>query len=159
MSKEHNKESKDHHKESKSSLGHGLHLHLPSKKTGRSQSSGRISPISFLTGHRKHSAHNNNGHSGNGNGASGNGSGGTGTDYGDGGGGGEPRRSSSGSATSRYSNGGGTGSGSLGRKTLSNPPSSHVSPMSSPKASRKGSSTVQSQVCKLEATKIVSGLI
>lgn len=62
MSKESSKESK----------GHGMHLHLPKKKPGRSHSAGRVSPISFITGHRKssngRSDNGNGGHNGNGNG-------------------------------------------------------------------------------------------
>jgi len=149
MSKDNrHRDSKDNHKESRSSTGgHGLHLHLPSKKTSRSHSAGRVSPISFLTGHHRKQGQGNNGHSGNGNGSggNGNGSGAGGLEYGDRGrerDSGEPRRSSSGNMAARNNSGGGGGGGSggnLSRRTSSNPSSSQASPNSSPKSSRKGS--------------------
>ena len=65
MSKEGSKDTKGHH-------SHGIHLHLP-KKPGRSLSAGRVSPISFFTGHRKSTGGQNGnghtGHNGNGNGS------------------------------------------------------------------------------------------
>ena len=107
MSKESPKDNSTSH-----GKGHGIHLHLP--KPGRSLSAGRVSPISFFTGHRKSS----NGHvkaeNGNGNGGrNGNGSGGR--------------------------NGNGIGVSAGIKDSASAPSSSHGSPAGSPTHPRKGS--------------------
>lgn len=131
------KMSKEAHKESKVSHSHGLHLHLPSRKPGRSQSAGRVSPISFL-GRRK----SNNGHStataGNGNGEnSGNGNGGKG--------GGWRSASGNGGADVRAARGG-------VKESASVPSSLQVSPTTSPKQLRKGSLASQTmQVTHIHA--------
>ena len=65
--------SKESSKDSGKSSGHhhhDFHLHLP-KKPGRSHSSGRVSPISFLsavTGHWKSNGHHSSSEGGHGNG-------------------------------------------------------------------------------------------
>lgn len=61
--------SKELSKESGQSKGSGIHLHLP-RKPGRSHSAGRVSPISFFSGHKRSSNGHNavKGENGNGNG-------------------------------------------------------------------------------------------
>ena len=125
MSKEVQKESKSH--------GHGIHLHLPSRKQARSLSVGRVSPISFLSGNRK--SNNDHSRSNSGNGNSGNGNGGNADTASDGNGvrAGAVLRSTTGNGELE----GRGGRGAAGY--LSNPPSSHTSPSTSPMQQKKNS--------------------
>lgn len=112
--------SKENSKDGGQSKGRGLHLHLP-RKPGRSHSAGRVSPISFFTGHKRSS----NGQTtikvdnGNGN-ENGNGNGGR--------------------------NGSGIGVGVGIKDSASAPSSSHGSPTGSPTHPRKGSFSSTGQV-------------